>query len=294
MAVPERGSRGLRLDCAATAFIAGEAGRLPPRELSSLPVLHRIYHPGRAYCDRGGGSRPSSARVLATETAPGLTPNQRIEPTTRSAITLLSQSSAVDALLVMAHPYRSAYEFMRIRLPAFISMALLSFASMVGCSRKPAEPPGAAVPSDAKVTATARQNAGPSGEEAKKAALDNNDGPIDAFFNENRGLSLPEDFDALVWVKRNPKAFPGGATLEAMLTSLSDAGAQRINVFTNWPFCDYLIFVTLPSEAATRQKVFASDSRLREVCGMEKAKDFGQKYLVYPFRRSMFKPKTTN
>jgi hypothetical protein len=135
---------------------------------------------------------------------------------------------------------------------------------------------------------------GASGEEAREAALANNDGPIESFFKDNRGVAPLEDFDALVWIKRNPKTFLGGATLEAMLTSLSDAGAERIKVLTNLPSCDFLIFVTLPTEPATRQKVFASDSRLREVCGMEKAKDFGQKYLVYPFRNSMFKPKMTN
>ena len=178
---------------------------------------------------------------------------------------------------------------MRIRPTVFISLALVSFALLVGCSRKPAEPPGAAIPSDAKTTTTAPPNAGPGGEEARKQALAANDGPIDSFLKDNRGLAFPEDFDALVWVKRNPKALSGGATLEAMLTSLSDAGAQRINVLTNIPSCDFLIFVTLPTAPTTRQKVFASDSRLRELCGLEQAKDFGQRYLVYAFRNSMFK-----
>ena len=34
--------------------------------------------------------------------------NQRIEPMTRSAVTLMSLSTAIGALLIMAHPYRSA------------------------------------------------------------------------------------------------------------------------------------------------------------------------------------------
>ena len=89
--------------------------------------------------------------------------------------------------------------------------------------------------------------------------------------------------DARDWAKRNPKTFPGGVTLEAMLTSLSDAGAQGIIVFTNVPSYDYLIILTLPSEAAPRQKVFASDARFREVCGLEPTKDYGQRYLGYPF-----------
>ena len=95
-------------------------------------------------------------------------------------------------------------------------------------------------------------------------------------------LGVPPD--ARDWAKRNPKTLPGGATLEAMLTSLSDAGAQEIIVFTNVPSYDYLIILTLPSEVAPRQKVFTSDARLREVCGLEPIKDYGQKYLGYPFR----------
>ena len=35
-------------------------------------------------------------------------PNQRVEPMTRSAMTLRFQSNAAGALLVMAHPYRYA------------------------------------------------------------------------------------------------------------------------------------------------------------------------------------------
>jgi len=180
---------------------------------------------------------------------------------------------------------------MRIKVYDLIIVGLLSFVSMLGCSRKPAEPPGTGVQSDAKATTILKQSAGTSEEEAKKQALANNDGPIDDIFNQNRGRALP---DAREWAKRNSKTFPGDVTLEAVLTSLSDAGAQRINVLTNWPSCDYLIILTLPSEAGPRQKVFASDSRLRKMCGIEETKDFGQKYLFYPFVNSMFKPTTAN
>ncbi len=89
--------------------------------------------------------------------------------------------------------------------------------------------------------------------------------------------------DARDWAKRNPKTYPGGATLENLLASLSDAGAEGIIVLTNVPSQDYLIILTLPSAADARQKVFASDARLREVCGLEPTKDYGQKYLGYPF-----------
>jgi hypothetical protein len=50
-----------------------------------------------------------------------------------------------------------------------------------------------------------------------------------------------------------------------MLTSLSDAGAQRINVFTNWGFRDYLIVVTLPSDRYRRQLVRQGNALLERV-----------------------------
>jgi len=37
--------------------------------------------------------------------------NQRIESMTRSAVTLLFQSGVTGALLVMAHPFRSALSY---------------------------------------------------------------------------------------------------------------------------------------------------------------------------------------
>ncbi len=94
-------------------------------------------------------------------------------------------------------------------------------------------------------------------------------------------LGLPPD--ALKWAERNPKTFPDGATLESMLTSLSDAGARRMIVITNLPSYDYLIILTLPSDAALRQKVFTRDARFRQVCGLEPTKDCGQRYLAYSF-----------
>lgn len=45
---------------------------------------------------------------IYTRGRPKTRPNQRIEPMTRSAVSLQFQSNAMDALLVMAHPDRSA------------------------------------------------------------------------------------------------------------------------------------------------------------------------------------------
>ena len=168
---------------------------------------------------------------------------------------------------------------MRIKLHPTIAVGLLSFVAIAGCSRRPAEPPDAGVKTEVQETATAEQSADTAEAKAKDAAMSMNAGCetlLKAY------LGIPPD--ARDWAKRNPKTLPGGATLEAMLTSLSDAGAQGIIVFTNVPSYDYLIILTLPSEAALRQKVFASDARLREVCGLEPIKDYGQKYLGYPFR----------
>ncbi len=164
-------------------------------------------------------------------------------------------------------------------------------AAILGCFRKPAEPPRSGVQPGTQAVASAQQRPGITEEEANRRALAANDDPVEDLFKANPGRVMPE---ALDWARRNPKTLRGGATLEAMLTSLSDAGAQRIIVLTNWPGCDYLIVLTLPSEAAARQKVFASDERLRQGCGLEKAKDFGQKYLGYRLFKSMFEPTTTN
>ena len=185
----------------------------------------------------------------------------------------------------------ASYDHMFIRLRASTGVALLSLVAMFGCSQKPVEPPRSGVQPGTQETASARQRQGTSEEEVNRQAVAANDGPIDALFKENAGRVLS---NALEWAGRNPKTLRGGSTLGAMLTSLSDAGAQRIIVLTNWPSCDYLIILTLPSETAARQKVFASDERLREVSGMEKTRDFGQKYLGYRFFNSMFKPTTAN
>ena len=149
---------------------------------------------------------------------------------------------------------------------------------MVGCSGKPVEPPSVGN-STTQPAMPAKQTAETSEEKARKEMVENIDGPIDDFFKANQGLPIT---DALDWVKHNQQNFPGGVTLESMLTGLSDAGAKKINVISNL-FCDYLIVVTLPTEPLLRQKVFASDSQVREVLHLEKTKDFGQKYLAYPF-----------
>ena len=167
-----------------------------------------------------------------------------------------------------------------MKLLASIALGLLSFVAVVGCSRRPAEPPSADT-FNTKPAMPAEQTEETSDERARRDIIEHTDGPIDDFFKVNQGLPIP---DALDWVKRNPQSFPGGVTLESMLTGLSNAGAQKINVISNF-FCDYLIVVTLPTEPLVRQKVFASDSQVREVLHLEKTKDFGQKYLAYPFGR---------
>ena len=168
---------------------------------------------------------------------------------------------------------------MRIRLHALIAVGLLSFVAISGCSRRPAEDPEGGAKTEIQGTATAEQSADTAEAKAKDAALAMNTGCENLL---KAYLGVPPD--ARDWAKRNPKTFPGGVTLEAMATSLSDAGAQAIVVFTNVPSHDYLIILTLPAEAALRQKVFTSDARLREICGLEPIRDYGQKYLGYPFR----------
>ena len=176
-----------------------------------------------------------------------------------------------------------------MKLHASIAVGLLSFVAIVGCSRRPSEPPDTGVKTEVHETATAKQNADTAEAKAKDAAMSMNAGCENLL---KAYVVVPPD--ARDWAKRNPKTFPGGATLEAMLASLSEAGAQGIIVFTNLPPLyspannyDCVIILTLPSEAAARQKVFTSDARHREVCGLEPTKDYGQKYLGYSSMRFM-------
>jgi hypothetical protein len=164
---------------------------------------------------------------------------------------------------------------MRIKLRPSIAVGLLSFLAIAGCSRRPAEHPDAGVKTEVQETATAKPSADTAEAKAKDAAMSMNAGCENLL---KAYLGVPPD--ARDWAKRNPKTLRGGATLKAMLTSLSDAGAEGIIVFTNVPSYDYLIVLTLPSEAAPRQKVFTSDARLREVCGLEPTKDYGQNSTV--------------
>ncbi len=153
---------------------------------------------------------------------------------------------------------------------------ILGFASVLGCSRAPEPAPASSdtgKPTFAPPPPLTRE------ERAKQFAAQG-DAVCESLFRDNPGRVFPE---ALEWARHNPQALPGGASLEAMLTDLSDAGAGRMNVVTNVPFGDFLIIVTLPSDSAARQKVFASDARLRQVCGVESTKDYGQKYVGYPF-----------
>ena len=162
----------------------------------------------------------------------------------------------------------AAYHTMKAQL--FALLAALTMLNTIGCGKGSPQP-----------AIATKQTAETTQEMARKDMVENSDGPIDDFFKANQGLPIP---DALDWVKHNPQSFPGGVTLESMLTGLSNAGAQKINVISN-VFDDYhyLIVVTLPTEPLLRQKVFASDSQVREIVHLEKTKDFGQKYLAYPF-----------
>ncbi len=182
---------------------------------------------------------------------------------------------------------------MQTKLQVLIVVVLLDSAAISGCSRKPVETSGEGVPTNAQCTTNAQRSASASAAEANRLAVDNIDGPVESLFKDNPQLALS---DARDWAKRNPKTFVGGGTLETILSSLSEAGAQRINILpvASQRFGDFLVIVALPSDPASRQKIFASDARLREVSGMKKTEDAGQKYLLYPFRNSMFESTTNN
>lgn len=171
---------------------------------------------------------------------------------------------------------------MHCKLSVIMAMAVLCLLS--GCSPNSPKPSDAGTPSNSPPKGIATQAAT---EVKAREKLEEHDGPIDDLFKVNPAETLP---DARKWVKQNPKVFREGTTLEAMLTGLSDAGAQRLIVLTNTAFCDYLVLVVLPPEEAIRQKVFASSARFSELCGGESENDFGQKYLAHKLKNSMFKP----
>ena len=104
-------------------------------------------------------------------------------------------------------------------------------------------------------------------------------------------LKSPDIVEARDWVRRFPKSLfsndtvkedaEGGTPLGPVVERLFAAGAQRVVVqHINNTFYAGLV-VVLPTEAPAREKIFAMDPELSQLCQQRQSKDFGQKYLYY-------------
>jgi len=74
--------------------------------------------------------------------------------------------------------------------------------------------------------------------------------------------------------------------LGSLVARLREAGAQRIVIETATIGQGHFLVgmvVVLPTDAATRQKLFAMDTELSQLCEQIRVEDKGQKYLHYSF-----------
>jgi len=104
-------------------------------------------------------------------------------------------------------------------------------------------------------------------------------------------LKSPDIVEARDWVRRYPKSLfsadtiaedaEGGTPLGPIVERLFTAGAQRVVVHHASGKMYLGLIVVLPSDPAARQKVFALEPQLSQLCQQREAKDQGQKYLYY-------------
>lgn len=104
-------------------------------------------------------------------------------------------------------------------------------------------------------------------------------------------LQSADKMEVADWLKRYPKSqiddVDGRPILMASLVArLSEAGAPRIVIDTaSFGQGHFLVgmVVVLPTDAAARQKLFAMDQELSQLCEQIRVEDKGQKYLHYSF-----------
>jgi len=105
-------------------------------------------------------------------------------------------------------------------------------------------------------------------------------------------LKSADKMEAADWLKRYPKSQitedeEGRPILLAPLVArLREAGATRIVIETATIGQGHFLVgmvVVLPTDAATRQKLFAMDMELSQLCEQIRVEDKGQKYLHYSF-----------
>ncbi len=151
--------------------------------------------------------------------------------------------------------------------------ALLVLLVVVGCSKQSPESSEAAGDSDAPEVASKKMTS-----------------EIDKMAEEV--LQSADKMEAADWLKRYPKSQisedeEGRPILLApVVARLSQAGAQRVVIqFTTLGQAQLLtaMVVVLPTDAAARQKIFAMEAELSQLCQQTQVTDRGQKYLHYGF-----------
>jgi hypothetical protein len=105
-------------------------------------------------------------------------------------------------------------------------------------------------------------------------------------------LQPSEIMEATDWLKRYPQSSFGEdeegrpMLLSPVATRLREAGAQRIVVdYAKIGRGEFLVgmVVVLPGDTASRQRLFAMDAALSQLCEQTPVVDRGQKYLHYSF-----------
>ena len=143
----------------------------------------------------------------------------------------------------------------------------------VGCSKQSSDSSEAAGDSDAPEVATKKMTS-----------------EIDKMAEEV--LQSSDRLEAADWLKRYPKSEIGEdeqgrpILLAPVVARLTQAGAQRVVIhYTTLGQAQLLtaMVVVLPTDATARQKIFAMEAELSQLCDQTQVADRGQKYLHYGF-----------
>jgi hypothetical protein len=107
-------------------------------------------------------------------------------------------------------------------------------------------------------------------------------------------LKSPNIMEARDWLKRYPKGLfsshaldpddPNGTPLAPVVARLVDAGAKPIVIHYGMLGKGQVLLgvvVGLPADPDARQKIFAMEPELSQLCQQRSTKDYGQKYLYY-------------
>ena len=163
-------------------------------------------------------------------------------------------------------------------LPAYLigPGALLLLLLGIGCSKRAQESSSAQSASDSAKPTTIEQTAS---EEDKKC---------------EEYLKSAEIMEAQDWLQRYPKSLfsshnlnpdnPNGTPLAPIVTRLKNAGAERVVIRYGTLGKGHVligVIVALPVDQAARQKVFAIEPELSQLCEQRSSTDHGQKYLYY-------------